>query len=34
MHQAVTPEAVREEMDRLTRDDRMVGCLGDVGWKV
>lgn len=25
LHRAVTPEAVREEMDHLTRADRMAG---------
>ena len=29
----MTPEAVREEVERLTRADRMAGCLGDVGWR-
>jgi hypothetical protein len=32
LHRAVTPEAVREEVERLTRADRMAGCLGDLGW--
>ena len=28
LHRAVTPEAVREEVERLTMADRMAGCLG------
>ena len=33
LHRAVTPEAVREEVERLARADRVAGCLGDVWWK-
>lgn len=33
LRRAVTPEAVREVVDRLTRADRMAGFPGDVGWR-